>query len=122
MGEMTVKHGTNAGFGRLGVPLRLLFDNRSLRLLVIAFAAMTLAEWGYVTALAIDAFGPTARWLSAWWGSGSSSRRSAASSTSPFSSGTPRVELLTAIAGARFAIVATSAALAATGGASAPRC
>jgi hypothetical protein len=30
--------------------------NRSLAWLLVAFGAVTIAEWGYVTALAIDAF------------------------------------------------------------------
>ena len=44
------------GFGRLVEPLRILLDNRALTWLVVGFAAMTLAEWGYVTALAVDVF------------------------------------------------------------------
>ena len=44
------------GLGRLVEPFRILLDNRSLTWLLGAFGAMTLAEWGYVTALAVDAF------------------------------------------------------------------
>lgn len=40
---------------RAAQPLQILLGNRSLVLLVGAFAALTVAEWGYVTALAIDA-------------------------------------------------------------------
>ena len=43
-------------FGQLLDPLRVLIANRSLAWLLIAFGAMTIAEWGYVTSLAIDAF------------------------------------------------------------------
>jgi CRP-like cAMP-binding protein len=37
-------------------PLRILLGNRSLTWLVIAFAGVTVGEWAYVTALAVDAF------------------------------------------------------------------
>lgn len=48
--------GLDRGFGQLLDPLRVLTANRALAWLLIAFGAVTIAEWGYVTALAIDAF------------------------------------------------------------------
>ena len=56
MAESDRAHRPINGFGRLAEPLRILFDNRSLTWLVLGFGWMTLAEWGYVTALAVDAF------------------------------------------------------------------
>ncbi len=104
-----------AGFGHLVEPLRILLDNRSLTWLVVAFAGITLAEWGYVTALAVDAFrlhGSVAVGLVGF-------RLFVASIASffnvPFLERHPSGGVLTAIAGARGAIVATSAVLAATG-------
>jgi len=44
------------GRERLTEPFRILLGNRSLTWLLAAFAALTIAEWGYVTALAVDAF------------------------------------------------------------------
>ena len=115
MGESRGEQGAAASFGRLVEPLRVLFGNRSLRWLVIGFAAMTLAEWGYVTALAVDAFrshGSVAVGLVGF-------RLFIASVGSLFNvrylDRHPRGRVLTAIAGTRGAIVATSAALAATG-------
>jgi CRP-like cAMP-binding protein len=120
VGDTTDKHDATTGFGRLVEPLRLLFDNRSLTWLVIGFAAMNLAEWGYVTALAIDAFrshGSVAVGLVGF-------RLFIASLGSffnaPFLARHPTGRLLTAIAGTRFAIVATSAILAAAGAPLAP--
>ena len=104
-----------AGFGHLVEPLRILLDNRSLTWLVVAFAGITLAEWGYVTALAVDAFrlhGSVAVGLVGF-------RLFVASIASffnvPYLERHPSGGVLTAIAGARGAIVATSAVLAATG-------
>jgi CRP-like cAMP-binding protein len=115
VGESRGEQGAAASFGRLVEPLRVLFGNRSLRWLVIGFAAMTLAEWGYVTALAVDAFrshGSVAVGLVGF-------RLFIASVGSLFNvrylDRHPRGRVLTAIAGTRGAIVATSAALAATG-------
>ena len=48
--------GFSAGIGRLVEPVRILLGSRSLSRLLVAFAAINLAEWAYVTALAIDAF------------------------------------------------------------------
>jgi CRP-like cAMP-binding protein len=103
------------GLGRLVEPLRILFDNRSLTWLVFGFAAMTLAEWGYVTALAVDAFrthGSVAVGLVGF-------RLFVASVGSlfniPYLKKHPRGLVLTSIAGTRAALLATSAALAATG-------
>ena len=115
MSEMRSARGPIAGFGRLVEPLRILLDNRSLTWLVLAFAGMTLAEWGYVTALAVDAFrshGSVAVGLVGF-------RLFIASVGSffniPYLERHPRGSVLTAITGARAAIVTASAALAATG-------
>ena len=42
--------------GGPGRPFRILIANSSLARMVMAFAWTTIAEWGYVTALAVDAF------------------------------------------------------------------
>jgi len=39
-----------------GGPIRILLGNRSLTRLTLSFAGVTVAEWGYVTALSVDAF------------------------------------------------------------------
>ena len=107
--------GPAAGLGRLAAPLRTLFGNRSLTWLLVAFAAVTIAEWGYVTALAVDAFrlhGAIAVGLVGF-------RLFFAAVGSffgiPFVERHPGGRLLTAVAGTRAAIVAASAALAAVG-------
>ena len=46
----------STGPGRLAEPLEILLGNRSLTWLVVALGTLTIAEWGYVTALAVDAF------------------------------------------------------------------
>jgi hypothetical protein len=95
--------------------LRILAGNRSLTWLIGAFAALTVAEWGYVTALAVDAFrshGAIAvglvgmRLLFAAVGSFFSI---------PFVERHPRGAVLTSVAVVRASIVAASAALAAAG-------
>ena len=106
---------SGAGLGRLVEPLLILFDNRSLTWLLGAFAALTLAEWGYVTALAVDAFrvhGSVAVGLVGF-------RLFVGSVGSvfniPFLERHPSGRVLTAIAGTRAILVATSAVLAAAG-------
>jgi CRP-like cAMP-binding protein len=106
--------------GQLVEPLRILLDNRSLTWLMLAFAGLTLAEWGYVTALAVDAFrqhGSVAVGLVGF-------RLFVGSVASffniPYLERHPRGRVLTAIAGTRVVIVATSAVLAATGAPLAP--
>jgi CRP-like cAMP-binding protein len=100
---------------RLVEPFRIVFDNRSLTWLVGGFAAMTLAEWSYVTALAVHAFrlqGSLAVGLVGF-------RLFIASIASlfniPFLERHPSGGVLTAIAGTRAVIIATSAVLAGTG-------
>ena len=103
------------GPARLAEPLGILRGNRSLTWLVVAFGALTVAEWGYVTALAVDALrrdGPIAvgfvgfRLIFAAVGSVLSL---------PYVERHPGARTLTAVAGTRAAIVGVSAALAATG-------
>ncbi len=110
----------NAWFGQLVEPLRILLDNRSLTWLMLAFAGLTLAEWGYVTALAVDAFrlhGSVAVGLVGF-------RLFVASVASffniPYLERHPNGRVLTAIAATRAVIVATSAALAGIGAPLAP--
>jgi len=113
--EKKIGHRPTVGLGRLVEPFRILFDNRSLTWLVGAFAAMTLAEWGYVTALAVDAFrlrGSVAVGLVGF-------RLFIASLGSffniPFLERHPSGRVLTAIAGTRTLMIAVSAVLAGTG-------
>ncbi|MGA2529154.1 MAG: cyclic nucleotide-binding domain-containing protein [Acidimicrobiales bacterium] len=108
-------HRPIAGFGRLVEPIRILFDNRALTWLVVGFGAMTLAEWGYVTSLAVDAFrshGSVAVGLVGF-------RLFVASIGSffniPFLERHPRGRVLAGITVTRAAIVATSAGLAGAG-------
>ncbi len=115
MSEKTSFHKPIAGLGRLVEPFRILLDNRSATWLVGAFAAMTLAEWGYVTALAVDAFrlhGSVAVGLVGF-------RLFVASLGSvfniPYLERHPSGRVLTTIGGARAVIIAASAVLAATG-------
>jgi CRP-like cAMP-binding protein len=113
--EKTYVHKPIAGLGRLVEPFRILLDNRSATWLVGAFAAMTLAEWGYVTALAVDAFrlhGSVAVGLVGF-------RLFVASLGSvfniPYLERHPSGRVLTTIGGARAVIIAASAVLAGTG-------
>jgi CRP-like cAMP-binding protein len=113
--EKTNVHKPIAGLGRLVEPFRILLDNRSATWLVGAFAAMTLAEWGYVTALAVDAFrlhGSVAVGLVGF-------RLFIASLGSvfniPYLERHPSGRVLTTIGGARAVIIAASAVLAGTG-------
>ncbi len=115
MSEKTNVHKPIAGLGRLVEPFRILLDNRSATWLVGAFAAMTLAEWGYVTALAVDAFrlhGSVAVGLVGF-------RLFIASLGSvfniPYLERHPSGRVLTTIGGARAVIIAASAVLAGTG-------
>ena len=115
MSEKTNVHKPIAGLGRLVEPFRILLDNRSATWLVGAFAAMTLAEWGYVTALAVDAFrlhGSVAVGLVGF-------RLFVASLGSvfniPYLERHPSGRVLTTIGGARAVIIAASAVLAGTG-------
>ncbi|HXP33272.1 MAG TPA: cyclic nucleotide-binding domain-containing protein, partial [Acidimicrobiales bacterium] len=107
--------GAVGGLRRLAEPLRILLGNRSLTWLLAAFAGVTIAEWGYVTALAVDAFrlhGAIAVGLVGF-------RLFFAALGSlfaiPYVERHPGGKLLTAIAGTRAVIVATSALLAGEG-------
>lgn len=100
---------------RLAEPLQILFGNRSLSWLVVAFGVLTIAEWGYVTALAVDALrheGPIAvgfvglRLMFAAMGSLFSL---------PYVERHPGARTLTAVAGTRAVLVGLSAGLAAAG-------
>ena len=108
------------GLRRIIEPLSILLDNRSLTWLVLAFSSMTLAEWGYVTALTVDAFrldGSVAVGLVGF-------RLFVASLASlfnfPFLERHPTAAVLTAIAATRAVVIATSAGLAAAGAPLAP--
>jgi CRP-like cAMP-binding protein len=105
----------STGPGRLVEPVRILLGNRSLTWLVAAFAVLTIAEWGYVTALAVDAFrlhGAIAVGLVGF-------RLFFAAIGSlislPYVERHPGARVLTVVAGTRAAIVAASSALAAVG-------
>jgi CRP-like cAMP-binding protein len=107
--------GISLGIGRVVEPIGVLFGNRSLTWMVTAFAALTVAEWGYVTALAVDAFrhdGTIAVGLVGF-------RLFFAAIGSLFNSlyiaRRPTGRVLTTIATTRAAIVGLSAALAASG-------
>ena len=52
----TARFGLAGAPRREGAPIRVLLANPHLFRMVIAFGAVTLAEWGYVTGLSIDAF------------------------------------------------------------------
>jgi hypothetical protein len=89
--------------------------NRSLAWLLVAFGAVTIAEWGYVTALAIDAFrlrGGIAVGLVGF-------RLFFAAASSflciPFVERHPGGRMLTAIAGIRAVLVGGSCLLASRG-------
>jgi CRP-like cAMP-binding protein len=108
--------GRDHRFGQLLDPLRVLIANRSLAWLLIAFGAVTVAEWGYVTALAIDAFrlrGGVAVGLVGF-------RLFFAAASSflciPFVERHPGGRMMTAIALTRAAIVGVSCLLASRGG------
>lgn len=101
--------------GRVAEPLVILRGNSSLVLLVVAFAALTVAEWAYVTALAIDAFrqdGPIAVGFVGFrlfFGAVGSI------SSLPYVENHPGARTLSAIAAVRAALVGASACLAAAG-------
>jgi CRP-like cAMP-binding protein len=107
--------GISTGPKKLAEPLQILLGNRSLTWLVVAFGMLTIAEWGYVTALAVDAFrhdGAIAVGLVGF-------RLFFAAIGSVFSlpwvERHPGARTLTAIAGTRAVVVGASSALAAAG-------
>jgi len=103
------------GPGGLTAPFRAIAGNRSLSWLVLAFAAVSVAEWSYVTALAVEAFradGAVAVGLVGF-------RLFIAAVGSVFNiryiERHPSGRVLTVIAGTRATLVAISALLAASG-------
>jgi CRP-like cAMP-binding protein len=89
--------------------------NRALTWLVVAFAILTVAEWGYVTALAVDAFRLHGAIAVGLVGFRLFFAAIGSFFTLPFVERHPGSRVLTAVAGIRAAIVAASAALAAVG-------
>ncbi len=100
---------------RLVDPLRILFGNRSLTWLVVAFAGLTIAEWGYVTALAVDAFRMHGTIAVGLVGFRLFFAAVGSIVSVPYVERHPGGRMLTAIAGTRAVLVAVSAALAASG-------
>ncbi len=100
---------------RLVDPLRILFGNRSLTWLVVAFAALTMAEWGYVTALAVDAFRMHGAIAVGLVGFRLFFAAVGSIVSVSYVERHPGGRVLTAIAGTRAALVALSAGLAASG-------
>jgi len=107
--------GPLVGLGRLTDPLRILIGNRSLTWLVIAFAGVTIAEWGYVTALAVDAFRQHGAIAVGLVGLRLFFAAVGSFVSIPYVDEHRSGRALTGIAGTRAAIVATSAGLAASG-------
>jgi len=83
--------------------------------LVSAFAALTIAEWGYVTALAVDAFRVDGAIAVGVVGSRLFFAAIGSFLSLPYVERHPGARVLTAVAGTRAAIVGASAALAAVG-------
>jgi len=99
----------------LAQPLQILVGNSSLLWLVVAFGALTIAEWGYVTALAVDAFRRDGAIAVGFVGFRLFFAAIGTVATLPYVERHPGARTLTAIAGTRAALVALSAALAASG-------
>ena len=106
---------SSTGPGRLVEPLRILLGNRSLTWLVAAFAALTLAEWGYVTALAVDALRQHGAIAVGFVGFRLFFAAIGSFFRLPYVERHADARVLTAVAGTRAAIVAASSALAAAG-------
>jgi CRP-like cAMP-binding protein/predicted MFS family arabinose efflux permease len=96
-------------------PLQILLGNRSLTWLVVAFGALTIAEWGYVTALAVDAFRQEGAIAVGIVGFRLFFAAIGSVFSLPYVERHPGARTLTLIAGSRAVIVAVSAALAASG-------
>lgn len=96
-------------------PIQTLLANRYLGRLVVAFAFVTIAEWGYVTALSVDAFRKNGSIAVGFVGA----RLFLASISSLFSTAVvsrwPKVRVLSAVAVTRGVGVAGSALVAASG-------
>jgi CRP-like cAMP-binding protein len=105
----------SAGSGRLAEPLQILLGNRSLTWLVVAFGTLTIAEWGYVTALAVDAFRQDGAIALGLVGFRLFFAAIGSVFSVPYVERHPGARTLTVIAGTRAAIVGASSALAATG-------
>ena len=105
----------SAGPGRLAEPLQILLGNRSLTWLVVAFGTLTIAEWGYVTALAVDAFRQDGAIAVGLVGFRLFFAAIGSVFSLPYVERHPGARTLTAIAGTRAVIVGASSALAAAG-------
>jgi CRP-like cAMP-binding protein len=105
----------STGTGRLAEPLQIMFGNRLLTWLVVAFGALTAAEWAYVTALAIDAFRHQGAIAVGLVGFRLFFAAIGSVFSLPYVERHPGTRTLTTIAGTRAAIVAASAGLAAAG-------
>ena len=105
----------STGPGRLAEPLQILLGNRSLTWLVVAFGALTIGEWGYVTALAVDAFRQEGAIAVGFVGFRLFFAAIGSVFSLPYVERHPGARTLTVIAGTRAVIVAVSAALAASG-------
>jgi CRP-like cAMP-binding protein len=96
-------------------PLRILFGNRSIASLVVAFAGVTIAEWGYVTALAVSAYRDHGAIAVGLIGLRLFFAALGSIATVSFVHRRPGGRLLTQIAVVRAVLVATSAGLVAAG-------
>jgi CRP-like cAMP-binding protein len=105
----------SAGPGRLAEPLQILLGNRSLTWLVVAFGTLTIAEWGYVTALAVDAFRQDGAIAVGLVGFRLFFAAIGSVFSLPYVERHPGARTLTAIAATRAVIVGASSALAAAG-------
>ncbi len=101
-------------------PLRILFGNRSIASLVVAFAGVTVAEWGYVTALAVEAYRRDGAIAVGLIGLRLFFAAIGSIATVSFVHRRPGGRLLTQIAVVRAVLVAASAVLAAAGSPLAP--
>ena len=118
--------GTRSGWHRRAVsaepaglkppaPLRILFGNRSMASLVVAFAGVTIAEWGYVTALAVWAYRDHGAIAVGLIGLRLFFAAVGSIATVSFVHRRPGGRLLTQVAVVRAVLVATSAGLVAAG-------
>ena len=96
-------------------PLRILLGNRSMASLVVAFAGVTVAEWGYVTALAVEEYRRHGAIAVGLIGLRLFFAAVGSIATVSFVHRRPGGRLLTQIAVVRAVLVATSAGLVAAG-------
>jgi CRP-like cAMP-binding protein len=99
----------------LGEPLLVVRSNRSLVLLIGAFVGLTIAEWGYVTALAVDALRRDGAIAVGLVGFRLFFAAVGGIVSLPFVEHRPGARSLSLIAALRAVLVATSACLAAVG-------